>query len=367
MSNSYIVIVGSTGKLGTKLLRHTYLKGIKILAVTCFKNKKKLINQKSKYNIPYTFVLSEENEKLKFLNFLKKKIYIIYFLDYGATSLIYLDRFLSHNQKSIIAIANKEMIIAGGKLLFHRIKKSKNKFVPLDSEHYSLKNNFKNSIDISKVYITASGGPFFFSKKDNFKKVKLFEVLSHPKWKMGINNSIDSSNFINKILEIFELSYIYNIKISKIDFLVSQNAYIHSIIVYNDGITSFNCYKNDMLLPLINPLTYLKNYSPPLFKDNLLYNSDNLSITNNFDKRFNFFNFYKKMKNLNHKDQLNFLLSNNYAHSLYLSKKLEYEDIIPFIMNKISMFKNTKTDIPFKSFNEILNYIDNFKKLLIND
>ena len=186
------------------------------------------------------------------------------------------------------------MIIAGGKLLFHRIKKSKNKFVPLDSEHYSLKNNFKNSIDISKVYITASGGPFFFSKKDNFKKVKLFEVLSHPKWKMGINNSIDSSNFINKILEIFELSYIYNIKISKIDFLVSQNAYIHSIIVYNDGITSLNCYKNDMLLPLINPLTYLKNYSPPLFKDNLLYNSDNLSITNNFDKRFNFFNFYKK-------------------------------------------------------------------------
>ena len=69
MSNSYIVIVGSTGKLGTKLLRHTYLKGIKILAITCFKNKKKLINQKSKYNIPYTFVLSEENEKLKFLNF----------------------------------------------------------------------------------------------------------------------------------------------------------------------------------------------------------------------------------------------------------------------------------------------------------
>lgn len=364
MNNKNIIIIGSTGKLGSKLLHHTFLNGIKIYAITCFNNKKKLINQKSKYNIPYAFVLSEDNDKLKFLNFLKKKIYIIYFLDYGSTSLIYLNKFLSHNQKSIIAIANKEMIIAGGNFLFKKIKKSKNIFIPLDSEHYSLKNNLKYSTDIKKVYITASGGPFFFSKKSNFKNVKLEEVLAHPKWKMGINNSIDSSNFINKILEIFELSYIYDIEISKIDFLISQNAYIHSIIIYNDGITSLNCYKNDMLLPLINPLTYLKNYSAPLIKDNLMYNTENLSISNNFDKRFNFFSFYKKMKKFNHKEQINFLLANNYAHSLYLSKKLDYVDIIPFIMRKTLDFETFKSDISFKSFKQILDYIDKFKKYL---
>ena len=71
-----------------------------------------------------------------------------------------------------------------------------------------------------------------------FKK----KVLSHPKWKMGKNNLIDSSNFINKILEIYELSYIYNIPLNKIDFLISKEAYIHSIIHYNDNTLSFNCF-----------------------------------------------------------------------------------------------------------------------------
>ena len=76
--------------------------------------------------------------------------------------------------------------------------------------------------DINKVYITASGGPFYFQKKINLNKVSLKQVLNHPKWNMGKNNSIDSSNFIKKLLEIYELSIIFNIDINKIDFLVSK-------------------------------------------------------------------------------------------------------------------------------------------------
>ena len=67
-------------------------------------------------------------------------------------------------------------------------------------------NNINKEID--KVYITASGGPFYFKKKLNLNKVSLKQVLKHPKWDMGKNNSIDSSNFINKMLEIIELSII---------------------------------------------------------------------------------------------------------------------------------------------------------------
>ena len=75
---------------------------------------------------------------------------------------------------------------------------------------------------VKKVFITASGGPFYFDKSIDLNKVNFKQVISHPKWKMGINNSIDSSNFINKILEIHELSIIYDIDIKKIDFLISQ-------------------------------------------------------------------------------------------------------------------------------------------------
>ena len=66
---------------------------------------------------------------------------------------------------------------------------------------------------------------------------------------MGINNSIDSSNFINKILEIFELSIIFNIDINKIDFLVSKNAYVHSMIIYKNSTVLINCFDNNMLIP----------------------------------------------------------------------------------------------------------------------
>ena len=128
------------------------------------------------------------------------------------------------------------MIIAGGKLLINKINKSGNKLVPLDSEHFSMINSNINNNDIDKVYITASGGPFYFKKNINLNKVNLNKLLNHPKWNMGINNSIDSSNFINKILEIFELSIIFNIDINKIDFLVSKNAYVHSIIIYKDNL-----------------------------------------------------------------------------------------------------------------------------------
>ena len=251
-----ITVIGATGKLGNKLLSYTSKNGISVSCITCYKNNKKLNEQKRKYNINKSFVLSDIRDKYKFLNFLKTKINIIYFLDYGSLSLIYLNHFLKFNKRSIIAIANKEMIIAGGALLQSKIKKNKNIFVPLDSEHFSLLNSNTNKNDIRKIFITASGGPFYFNKKINFNYVTSKSVLSHPKWKMGKNNLIDSSNFVNKILEIYELSYIYDIPLNKIDFLVSKEAYIHSLVHYNDNTLSLNCFANDMIITLIKPLSF---------------------------------------------------------------------------------------------------------------
>ena len=91
------------------------------------------------------------------------------------------------------------MIIAGGKLLIDKINNSGNKLLPLDSEHFSMINSNTKNNEIDKVYITASGGPFYFKKNINLYHVNLRQVLNHPKWDMGINNSIDSSNFINKV------------------------------------------------------------------------------------------------------------------------------------------------------------------------
>lgn len=356
-----ILIIGSTGKLGSKLLHSTNENNIKVFGATCFSNYSKLKKQKNIYNIKNIFKLSDKIDKKLFMSFLKNKIDIIYFLDFGSHSLLYLNQFLKFNSNSLIAIANKEMIIAGGNILITKISNTKNEFIPLDSEHFSLRNHNLSISNVRKILITASGGPLFFSKYKSFKKIMLSKVLSHPKWSMGVNNLIDSSNFINKILELYELSYIYNIPINKLDFIISRAAFIHSVVVYEDGVLSFNAFKNDMELVLVYPLKRFFNINKFISSESFISNSNNFKFYQKYDSRFKIFKYLKSLKNLNHQDQIKLLLLNNQAQSLYLSDKLNYNDIIPFIVRNIKRYPSTK---PFKSLIDILTYIDKLKTLI---
>jgi len=349
-----ILIIGGTGILGQKLISFCFKNKIEISAITGFQNKKKLNLLKQKYKINKTFLLNDNLEKNNFINYLNKnKFNIIYFLDYGSNSLIYAKYIIKNNINSYLAIANKEMIIAGGDFFIKQVYISKNIIVPLDSEHFSLFKLILKNKDIDKLYITASGGPFYFKKFINLNKVTFNQVVSHPKWKMGINNSIDSSNFINKLFEIYELSILYGIDISKINFLVSSEAYVHSLIVYNDTTVSLNCFNNDMITTLINPLfnfydLKIKNNS----KKYLNENNFKLEVFN--DKRFKIYNNLNVLKSLSHNQQINFILLNNIAHKIYLDNKLNYNDIYNFII--LNLLKDNKV-VLLNSFKKILDYI----------
>lgn len=353
-----ILILGSTGKLGSKLLKYCNSEKISVNCVTCYKNTKKLNNQVTKYKIPNSYTLSK-NEK-NFLHYISNsKFKIIYFLDYGSYSLKYLGILLNNNTNSYFAIANKEMLISGGNLLINKINKTKNKIIPIDSEHFSLfKSNPINS-DIKKIYITASGGPFYFNKKTNLNKVDLHQVLDHPKWNMGTNNSIDSSNFVNKILELFEVATLFRIDINKIDFLISKEAFIHSIILFKDNTVSFNCFVNNMLITLIKPLTILFNSKQLKINEKKYFNIEKFEILKFDDKRFKAFKFLKLIKKFNHQQIINFILLNNIAHKKYLNNTLNYNDIFIFIMKNINLSEN---NYKFRSFNDILKYINLTKK-----
>ena len=354
-----ILIIGSTGQLGIKLLRFSKANNIPIDAITCNKNKKLLIKQSKSNKIKNIFHYNNDEENISLIKYISStKLDIIYFLDHGSGTLNLLSKILKFQKRTIIAIANKEMIIAGNKYMINKINKTQNKFIPLDSEHFSLINSNLINNDIDKLYITASGGPFYSNKKINLDKVKRKDVLSHPKWKMGNNNLIDSSNFVNKILEIFELSIIYNIDVTKIDFLVSTPAYIHSIIKYNDNITSINCFNNDMLITLTKPLGYFYNFRLKI-DNSTIFNKDNYLIEPFNDKRFKIIRYFKKLKKLDHSNQIKFMILNNIAQKKYLENKLEYNAIVKFILQNLN-FKNAKVNL--RSFNEICNYIKFLKK-----
>ncbi len=353
-----IMVIGSTGMLGTKLLNYCLNEKIKINTITCFRNQNKLLKQKKKLKVNNTFILSLDSEKRNFTSFIKNTNFsIIYFLDYGSSSLSYLDIILKNNSNSIIAIANKEMIIAGGHLLRQRILKSNNKLIPLDSEHFSLFRLNPSDKETNYLYITASGGPFYFKKQKDLKKVSQKDVTSHPKWKMGKNNSIDSSNFVNKILEIFELSIIFDIGISKIDFLISREAFIHSLICFKDNTININCFENNMLIPLIKPLTQNFNSKDLDLKSKKFLDSRNLKLEIFNDKRFKIYKFLKKIKNFSHNQQISLMILNNFAHIKYLNGDLLYSDIINFVFDKIEPQKNMK----FTTFHDILKYIEFLK------
>ena len=112
------------------------------------------------------------------------------------------------------------------------------KFIPVDSEHFSLWYGLKN-IDINKIeeiYLTASGGPFHKTPLNNFKNITIKDALNHPNWKMGKKISVDSATLINKIFEVIEAKNIFNIPYNKIKILIHPKSYIHAMIRTNDGL-----------------------------------------------------------------------------------------------------------------------------------
>lgn len=364
--NFNLVIVGATGELGLKLLKYCFKNDIPVSAITSYKNHLLLNKLKKKYLIKNTFNLSFLDHKKEFINFLKtKKINLIYFLDYGSGSLEYANIFLNKNINSYIAIANKEMIILGGKILIKKIKSTKNNFIPLDSEHFSLFNSNTNNLDLVKIFITASGGPFYFDKSINLNNVNFKEVISHPKWKMGINNSIDSSNFINKILEIHELSIIYDIDIKNIDFLISKEAFVHSLVLYNTGLITLNCFNNNMIISLSYPLKKFFNLPNYKIKKSKFLDQRNFNLLEFKDRRFKILKYIEYFKKLKHHQLIEFIILNNIAHIKYIKNDIKYNSIIEFLIK--NMNKSSK-NISFYNLNSILKYynskLDEYKKLI---
>jgi len=356
MKNPKILIFGATGVLGVKLINFLHKKNILVTTAIAYKNFKKLDKIQSRFNVKNIFCLSDKNDK----NFIIKEIRstqfdIIYFLDNGIDSLSFLRLSLKINKNSQYCIANKELIITGGTPLIHSIKKN-NFFIPLDSEHFSMFDFLNYDIEkIKKVYITASGGPFYFKKNINFDNAPLKKVINHPKWKMGEEISINSSNFVNKILEMIELSIIFEIPMEKIDFLISKQAKVHSVILLHDGRYIFNIFNNEMLIPLLKPF---ENYNFNFSKKIKIENYKDYKVEFRSDKRFKIFKKLNSVRKFDHKKRILFLLLNKKAHELYKIKFLNYNSIVDFIFNNIDKF-NYKYKL--SNFDDIIEYYDHTK------
>lgn len=162
--------------------------------------------------------------------------------------------------KKDIAIANKEVLVIAGNIIKKEVARNKVLFIPIDSEHSAIFQCIEgqNRKDISKIILTASGGPFVDTPKKDFSKITAAQALKHPKWSMGKKITIDSATMMNKGLEVIEAARLYDLDISKIDVSVHRQSIVHSLVEYCDGSMLAQLSATDMAFPIMYALSYPK-------------------------------------------------------------------------------------------------------------
>lgn len=158
----------------------------------------------------------------------------------------------------MIALSNKESLVIGGEILERLGLLDRERILPVDSEHSAIWQclNTSSAKDINRIFLTASGGPFYGWKKDQLEKVTPEMALKHPNWQMGKKITIDSATLMNKGLEVIEAKWLFDINLEQIEVIIHQQSVIHSMVEYIDGSIIAQLGRPDMKLPIQYALTY---------------------------------------------------------------------------------------------------------------
>ncbi len=158
-----------------------------------------------------------------------------------------------------IALANKETLVAGGTLVMKAAKERGVSIYPVDSEHSAIFQCLQGSPShaaVSRLILTASGGPFFGKTRAELKDITPQQALNNPNWSMGAKITVDSATMMNKGLEIIEASWLFDMPIDKIDVVVHRESIVHSLIEYVDNSMTAQLALPDMRIPIQYALTY---------------------------------------------------------------------------------------------------------------
>ncbi len=355
-----IAILGSTGSIGKTLL--SILKKNKaefdIKLISCNTNYNLALKQAKFYNVKNLIISNKisfhkalklnRNKKINIYNnfdcykkiFTKKLDYSMCAIS-GIPGLIPINNIIKYSKN--IAIANKESLICGWKIIKQNLLKNKTKFIPIDSEHFSIWKSLKgfNLNSINKIILTASGGPFLNTSKNKMKKIKITDALKHPNWRMGKKISIDSATMMNKVFEIIEARNIFGLKYDNLEILIHPKSYIHAIVIFNNGLIKLVAHETTMEIPIFNSL---------FPKDDKAYNVKNINL-----KTLNDLNLqYPKIKKYPSLKLLKFLPK---QHTLFDTVLVSANDELVklFLKNKISFSSITKILYNFiflKEFNK---------------
>ncbi|MBN2134850.1 MAG: 1-deoxy-D-xylulose-5-phosphate reductoisomerase [Acidobacteria bacterium] len=270
-----VVILGSTGSIGKSTLDvvEHHKDEFQIVALAANRSVAVLAQQVKKYKPEFAAVFNEEkHEELVSLtegsdvetgagmkDVIRAATFdadIVVAAIAGSAGLI--PTYEAIKKGRVIALANKETLVMGGQFIIDEARKYGAALLPVDSEHSAVFQSLLagKKVEIRRIILTASGGPFYNYTLDDLKKVKPADALKHPVWDMGAKITIDSSSMANKGLEVIEAVRLFDIEPDKVEVVIHPQSFIHSMVEYTDSSIIAQMGEPDMRTPIQYALTY---------------------------------------------------------------------------------------------------------------
>ncbi|MFC2391356.1 MAG: 1-deoxy-D-xylulose-5-phosphate reductoisomerase [Bacteroidota bacterium] len=271
-----VAILGSTGSIGTQTLdvidRHSEL--FEVYALTAHSNIDLLVKQAKKYRPEVVAIADERHYKTlrEALDGLPVKVFAgadsicqiaamspidtVVTAMVGYSGLLPTVKAIEAGKK--IALANKETLVVAGELVTDLALRNRVDIVPIDSEHSAIFQCLvgENENSVEKLILTASGGAFRDTLKDDLRLATAADALRHPTWKMGSKITIDSATMMNKGFEVIEARWLFDIPIDKIEVIIHPQSIVHSMVQFCDGSIKAQLGQPDMRHPIQYALTF---------------------------------------------------------------------------------------------------------------
>lgn len=274
-----LAIFGSTGSIGCSTLnvvrRHRDRFAVSIL--TAGRNLQRLIEQIREFNPRHVYIIEEKDaavlrELFPGLDIYRgedgmDKVSRLTDFDIGVSALVGVaglrPTWNMINNGKTVALANKEVLVAGGRLVMEAARKQGAALLTVDSEHSAIMQCLRGEThgEIERILLTASGGPFF--DREITDSITPEEALRHPTWKMGPKITIDSATMMNKGFEIIEARWLFDVPVERVQVVIHRQSIVHSMVEFKDGSIMANIAPPDMELPIAYALSYPERMEMP--------------------------------------------------------------------------------------------------------
>ncbi len=274
-----LAIFGSTGSIGCSTLnvvrRHRDRFAVSILAAG--RNLQRLIEQIREFNPRHVYIIGEKDAAVLKALFPGLDIYRgedgmdkvsrLTDFDIGVSALVGVaglrPTWNMINNGKTVALANKEVLVAGGRLVMEAARKQGAALLTVDSEHSAIMQCLRgeNHGEIERILLTASGGPFF--DREITDSITPEEALRHPTWKMGPKITIDSATMMNKGFEVIEARWLFDVPVERVQVVIHRQSIVHSMVEFKDGSIMANIAPPDMELPIAYALSYPERMEMP--------------------------------------------------------------------------------------------------------